>query len=1117
MSDSEEIITSDEGEEIGSDASSGADGELPSGELVIEESGNESSDGSFVVRKRRSAENRIRRVIITSDEDEEDETDKHALSPRTRMSITGIKSSDISDSDEDENDESDRQALSPRTRMSITGVRPSDLSDSSEIEYSDARSEVEESSAKSHVTTVREESTMRVDSRHESKKVEKNENAFLEQSASEVSGGSSVGDAESSRSFIDNNTASDIEETNKGAKHIKPVVVSTPNKQPLQPMIANTDSPLSSARYSMQFEKAIKEKLSSTIYHGSPVQEYRSQIDSSDGSDVQVISVKEKTIEIVSSSSDESNQDNIISKANTNSYKKGEVIKPTALLVQPKVSAQLGTAKPNIAKAITKAKTEQFVSKEFYDKEKKKLQELKIELLSAENLLEKIAASLPDGGRQLSLRIERLRQDVIIKSQYISTLKVEDEEQFSVPQSQPVEKKNPLSWDDLSAAVNQMQPTHTGKQGLATFNAQRELTVERLKNIHSSLKSCPTEDVLAEDPVGLRVTLMDHQKHALAWMTWRENQKPRGGILADDMGLGKTLTMISLVLASKNRSEQEGKAESDDASESENENQGWTSKGRRDFYPGGTLVVCPASLVRQWEVEVDSKVKRHKLTVCVHHGNNRDTKPKHLRTYDIVVTTYNIVSREQKSHGALFGIKWQRIILDEAHVVRNHKAQMSMAVCALSGKYKWALTGTPIQNKEMDAYALIKFLRCTPFNELAHWKKWIDNKSAGGQQRLNALMKSLMLRRTKLMLQERGQLQCLPQKQTQLIEVHLDKDEMNVYQKIMVYSRSLFAQFLLQRAERNTDYMYKEDSNRPTFMQSKDPNGAYYKVHEKFTKLHRGQKDVKSHEILVLLLRLRQICCHPGLIDAMLDDADNAENMESDSDDEKLKIDLLEQLNKLAINDSAENRSAESDAALKPEEEVIAKASAKVLQRNNPVFNLKRPSSKIKKVLEILKTCVLKGNDKAIVVSQWTSVLNILKTFLADHGVNTLSLNGTIPVKNRQEIVTEFNNANCNKRILLLSLTAGGVGLNLVGANHLLMIDLHWNPQLEAQAQDRIYRVGQKKDVIIYKFMCKDTVEERIRALQEHKMSIADGVLTGARSSEGSKLTMEDLRGLFGM
>lgn len=285
-------------------------------------------------------------------------------------------------------------------------------------------------------------------------------------------------------------------------------------------------------------------------------------------------------------------------------------------------------------------------------------------------------------------------------------------------------------------------------------------------------------------------------------------------------------------------------------------------------YRGGTLVICPASLVCQWENEVDTKVARNRLSVCVHHGNNRDTKPKHLRSYDVVVTTYNIAAREHKTSGAIFGLNWRRIILDEAHVVRNHKAQSSIAVCELLGKYRWALTGTPIQNKEMDVYALMKFLHCTPFDELAHWRKWID-KSAGGKQRLNTIMKTLMLRRTKAQLQERGELQSLPRKTIEMIEVNLEKEEMNVYQKIMIYSRTLFAEFLNQRAERNTDAMYREQANRPTFMQTKDPNGAYYQMHKQFTKLHQGSKNIKSHEILVLLLRLRQICCHPGLIDAV--------------------------------------------------------------------------------------------------------------------------------------------------------------------------------------------------------------------------------------------------------
>lgn len=245
----------------------------------------------------------------------------------------------------------------------------------------------------------------------------------------------------------------------------------------------------------------------------------------------------------------------------------------------------------------------------------------------------------------------------------------------------------------------------------------------------------------------------------------------------------------------------------------------------------------------------------------------------------------------------------------------------------------------------------------------------------------------------------------------------------------------------------------------------------------------------------------------------MLEDAD-AHALDSEGDTSKPEIDLMEQLNKLAITDNSDSEIL-GEEDLDDSNPTVSKATARVLQRNNPVFDLKRPSSKMIKVLNVLDNCLKNGNDKAIVVSQWTSVLNILKTHMEERGINTLSLDGSVQVSKRQEIVQQFNKDNHSSRVLLLSLTAGGVGLNLIGANHLFLIDLHWNPQLEAQAQDRIYRVGQKKNVLIYKFMCKDTVEERIKALQDKKLSIADGVLTGVKSS-GSKLTMDDLKGLFG-
>ncbi|XP_037954856.1 transcription termination factor 2 [Teleopsis dalmanni] len=1050
-----------------------------------------------------------RRNIVRIESSEEEDEDVRAVSPRTRMSITGIRPADLNDSSELEysDEESEKElVITPPARIGIPDICSAELSNSNEIIYSDDDNSVVDNSSRLNEVTI--------------------ENSLLEKSttnkATEVSNPEVTiySNNESTDEVIPDSPTT----LRQHLSQTKSSITASPNayvveantqsnKDGIETVTKTVKGNESPVRYSTLFDN-MSNKLSSTLYIPN-AEDHKSASLHSDDSDLLFINNKNKTIEILSSDEEEQM---VHKRVEPDTVKE----KPVQLL-QPKISAAFTKAAqtPKKELKIKSSKIENTlpVSMEFFNKENAKVQELRSELSKVEKLVETTSALLPDGGAQLIKRRDSLRQNLFDKEKMLKTYRIEDADDLPKEKIWEEKKrsftKHVPNWDELSAAVSALQPTYTGKQGLATFNTQKTLTVDRLKDLHGSLESCPTEDVFADTPKGLKVTLMDHQRHALAWINWRENQKPRGGILADDMGLGKTLTMISMIVSAKAREEQNPeKVEEDSESDDDKKNQVWSTKGRRTYYEGGTLVVCPASLIRQWESEIENKVMRNKLTVCLHHGNNRDTKPKHLRTYDVVITTYNIVAREHKSSGAVFGIKWRCIILDEAHVIRNHKAQSSLAVCALRAKYRWTLTGTPIQNKEMDAYALLKFLRCSPFDDLAHWKRWVDNKSAGGQQRLNTLMRTLLLRRTKVQLQERGILQCLPNKKVELVEVNLDKEEMNVYQRILVYSRSLFAQFLHQRAERDTDYNYREEANKPTYLQTKNPSDAYYNLHKKFTKMNHGNKEVKSHDILVLLLRLRQICCHPGLIDAMLEDEDEA-NLSSDHDVSHREIDLLDQLNKLKITNTSKNSSLQDDE-LRPEDEVIAKASAKVLQRSNPVFNLKRPSTKMLQVLKTLKNCLSQSDDKVIIVSQWSSVLNIFKSHLCDAGITPLALDGQVPVKDRQGIVDKFNNSK-NYRVLLLSLTAGGVGLNLIGANHLFLFDLHWNPQLEAQAQDRIYRVGQKKNVNIYKFMCKDTVEERIKNLQEQKLSIAEGVLTGVKTSGGSKLTMEELRGLFDM
>ena len=160
-------------------------------------------------------------------------------------------------------------------------------------------------------------------------------------------------------------------------------------------------------------------------------------------------------------------------------------------------------------------------------------------------------------------------------------------------------------------------------------------------------------------------------------------------------------------------------------------------------------------------------------------------------------------------------------------------------------------------------------------------------------------------------------------------------------------------------------------------------------------------------------------------------------------------------------------------------------------------------------------------SDKMIVVSQWTSMLDVVGRLLAKRDIAYCEIKGDVKLFTRNEIVEDFNKPdNTQTRVMLLSLTAGGVGLNLIGANRMFLLDIHWNPALEQQCADRIYRVGQKKEVTIYKFLCENTIEQRIQEVQSSKMEMAEKVCNAQASNlpsslKKTKLTSNDLKLLF--
>lgn len=217
--------------------------------------------------------------------------------------------------------------------------------------------------------------------------------------------------------------------------------------------------------------------------------------------------------------------------------------------------------------------------------------------------------------------------------------------------------------------------TVRGTNRESEYEQQKALTVAKLEEIQEVLNSRPKEDELAEQPDELEIPLKAHQLHGLRFMIWRESCANPGGIIADDMGLGKTGLTIALIARQKQFQELRRALRS------------------RDNHKGGTLIISAASVLGHWEQEFDKFCKRDVLNVYSFHGANREKRSEKLFNYDVVITSYKLVSISN----SLFEIDWERIIIDEGHIIRNVDTDQAKACFKLVAKYRWVLTGTPIQ------------------------------------------------------------------------------------------------------------------------------------------------------------------------------------------------------------------------------------------------------------------------------------------------------------------------------------------------------------------------------------------------------------------------------------
>ena len=357
---------------------------------------------------------------------------------------------------------------------------------------------------------------------------------------------------------------------------------------------------------------------------------------------------------------------------------------------------------------------------------------------------------------------------------------------------------------------------------------------------------------------GLTVKLLPHQVEGVSWMIDKEigvrkksGVLPYGGILADDMGLGKTVQSVALLLTNP-RPGPDAKPEHP-----------------KQKMPGkevgkGTLVVAPLALIKQWESEIKTKVTRsHALKVLVHHGPSRTKSAAELKRYDVVITTYHILASEhagsnmEKPGGprvGCFGVYWYRMILDEAHTIKNRNAKSTQACCALESWYRWCLTGTPMQNNLDELQSLIKFLRVKPYCNLPEWKTAITQPMKNGRggvamRRLQYFLKAFMKRRTKDILKKDGALN---------FGGKSDKDGGAKKGGMQIVKREVFTmecEFDAAEAEFYDRLQARAENRLKDIMEN------------------TGKNDYIG--ALVILLRLRQACNHPHLIEmAMSKDKD---------------------------------------------------------------------------------------------------------------------------------------------------------------------------------------------------------------------------------------------------
>ena len=452
------------------------------------------------------------------------------------------------------------------------------------------------------------------------------------------------------------------------------------------------------------------------------------------------------------------------------------------------------------------------------------------------------------------------------------------------------------------------------------------------------------------------------------------------------------------------------------------------------------LIVCPTSLVYNWVAE--AKKFTPELKVLALHGPDRHALFSEIGNNDIVVTSYALIRRDAERYREF---EFDTTVLDEAQHIKNRQTQNAQAVKAVRSQHRLVLTGTPLENSVLDLWSIFDFLMPGYLGTAKDFRERYElpiakDKNAEAQSRLARRLRPFMLRRLK-----KEVAKDLPAKLEQVSFCELTPDQRGVYQQVIEASRKEVLEAV-------------------------------------------GAQGLAKSRMVVLsaLLRLRQICCDLRLLkltkqtDGGLEHETAAEisNQPGGSDS-------------LSSPKGGEGRGEE--APLSPAQIPSPQPSPRSGGEREKATASSASSGKLDMFGELLEE-VIDGGHRVLVFSQFVSMLTLLKERLAEEGIEYCYLDGS--TANRGAVVEQFQKSTAIP-VFLISLKAGGVGLNLTGADTVIHFDPWWNPAVEDQATDRAHRIGQTKVVMSYKLITRDTVEEKILLLQNRKREVIQATLGG--------------------